>query len=208
VLKKKGPFNIKGVGGTSVQVQDEFMVTVNLADGTRQVMEGYSTDRITDALPFVDLRQAEHELKTGLPNNNELQSLQCPDQIGGDVDVLVGILYQNIFPKAVFTLENGLTIYEMRVKSHDASVNAVIGGPHPSFRHLAQNIGDVSILFANLSRQLQNYQQFGPPQIERALICKDVRLSEETLKLAHYVIDGILLSILINLVLMYVTLVA
>ena len=54
----------------------------------------------------------------------------------------------------------------MRVKSHDANVNAVIGGPHHTSRQLAQ--GGVSILFSNLSRQLQNFQNFGPPQIERA----------------------------------------
>ena len=40
------------------------------------------------------------------------------------------------------------------------------------------------MLFANLSRQLQNYKQFGPPQIERTLItCEDIRFTEETVKL-------------------------
>ena len=87
------------VGGTSVQVKDDFMVTVNLVDGSRQVLERWTIDKITDALPFVDLRQAEHELKSNLPNDDELQNLHCPAQIGGEVDVLVGILYQNMFPR-------------------------------------------------------------------------------------------------------------
>ena len=78
VLKTKGPFNVGGVGGTSVKVNDEFMVTVSLVDGTRQIMEGWSIDRITDALPFVELREAERELKASQPDNNELQQLQCP----------------------------------------------------------------------------------------------------------------------------------
>ena len=102
----------------------------------------------------------------------------------------MGILYQNIFPRAVHSLSNGLTIYEMRVTPHDPHFNAVIGGPHSSFRFMAQEIGGVAILFANLSRQLENFKSYGPPQIERALLCKDVQLSEETLKLAHDGIDG------------------
>ena len=156
VLKTKGPFKVCGVGGTSVQVKDEFMVTVNLADSSRQCLEGWTIDKVTDALPFVDLTQAEKELKSTEPENRELQNLQCPPQIGGEVDILVGILYQNIFPRPVFSLECGLTIYEMRAKPHNVNENAVIGGPHCTFRHLSQNIGGISMLFANLSRQLQN----------------------------------------------------
>ena len=98
VLKTKGPFQVGGVGGTSVKVNDEFMVTISLADNTRQICEGWTIDRITDALPFVDLRQAENDLKNSDPDNEELQQLQCPPQIGGEVDVLMGILYSNIFP--------------------------------------------------------------------------------------------------------------
>ena len=69
------------------------MVTINLADGSRQICEGLTMDKITDALPFVDLRQAEQDLKSSQPDNIELQQLQCPPQIGGEVDVLMGILY-------------------------------------------------------------------------------------------------------------------
>ena len=76
VLKTKGPFQVQGVGGTSVKVNDEFMVTVSLTDGTRQICEGWTMDKITDALPFVDLRQAEQDIKDSQPNNEELQQLR------------------------------------------------------------------------------------------------------------------------------------
>ena len=52
VLKTRGPYTVGAVGGTSVQVKDEFMVTVNLANGSRQVLEGWSIDKITDALLY------------------------------------------------------------------------------------------------------------------------------------------------------------
>ena len=59
------------------------MVTVNLADGSRQCLEGWTIDKVTDALPFVDLTQAAKELKSIEPENRELQNLQCPPEIGG-----------------------------------------------------------------------------------------------------------------------------
>ena len=180
VLKTKGPFTVGAVGGTSVKVNDEFMVTISLLDGTRQILEGWTIDRITDALPFVDLRQAEEELKRSQPSNSELQSLQCPQQIGGEVDVLMGIMYQNIFPRPVHSLSNGLTIYEMRVTPHDKKLNAVIGGPHSSFRYMAKELGGVAILFTNLSQQLENYKLCGPPQIGKALMSsEDLRFAKK-----------------------------
>ena len=106
-----------------------------------------------------------------------------PPHIGGEVDVLMGILYQNIFPRAVHSLSNGLTIYEMRVTPHDPHFNAVIGGPHSSFRFMAQEIGGVAILFANLSRQLENYKSYGPPQIGKALMsAEDFRFAKQHLE--------------------------
>ena len=183
VLKTKGPYNVGAVGGTSVKVNDEFMVTVSLVDGSRQVCQGWSIDRNTDALPYVDLRQAERDLKSSLPNNPELQQLHSPPQIGGEVDVLMGILYQNIFPRPVHSLSNGLTIYEMRVTPHDPHLNAAIGGPHSSFRYMAQQIGGVAMLFANLTQRLENFKVYGPPRIEKVLMSEeDTRFAKQHLE--------------------------
>ena len=88
-------------------------------------------------------------------------------------------MYQNLFPKAVFSFENGLTIYEMRVKSHNTNVNAVIGGPHWSFKHSAQNTGVVSILFANLSKQLQNFQQLAHPRLREPCLLQTFDCQEK-----------------------------
>ena len=170
VLKTKGPVKVQGVGGTSVKVNDEFKVNISLADGTRQICEGWNMDRITDALPFVDLREAERDLKNSQPDNDLLQQLKCPSQIGGQVDVLMGILYQNIFPHPVHSLSNGLTIYEMRVTPHEPHFNAVIGGPHSSFRFMAQEMGGVAMLFADMSQRLKNFKVYGPPQIGKTLM--------------------------------------
>ena len=170
VLKTKGPFNVRGVGDTAVKVNDEYMVTMSLVDGTRQILQGWTMDRITDTLPFVDLRQAEADIKASQPGNTNLQSLHCQPQVGGEVDVLLGILYNNIHPEAVHSLDNGLTIYRMRITPHDPKFNAVIGGPHESFQFMAQEFGGIGIMFTNLSQQLESFKKFGPPTLQRSVM--------------------------------------
>ena len=79
------------------------------------------------------------------------------------------MLYYKWFPKPVHSLENGLTIYSLQIKSHDSKVNAAIGGPHESFARMGAHYGSMSIVFANLCQQLANYKSFGPPSIQKAL---------------------------------------
>ena len=180
VLRTKGPFVVKGVGDTTVKVNDEFMCTMSLRDGTRQVLEGWTVDKITATLPFVNLTTAESELKADKKENGELQELKCQPEVGGDCDILVGLMYSTIFPVAVHSLTNGLTIYKLKVTPHDERYDSVIGGPHESFQYMATQFGSMSIVFANLCQQLGNYQKFGPPKISSSLMTlEDVKFAEK-----------------------------
>ena len=98
VLKNKGPYIVKGVGDTTVKVNDEYMCSVSLNDGTRQVLEGWTVDKITATLTTVNMTLAEAEIKASLKDNEELQSLKCHQTIGGQCGILLGILYNSIFP--------------------------------------------------------------------------------------------------------------
>ena len=129
VLTTKGPFYVKGVGDTTVKVNDEFMCSMRLRDGTRQVLEGFTVDKITATLPFVNLATAESELKADKRENKELQELKCQPEVGGDCDILVGLMYSNIFPVAVHSLSNGLTIYKLKVAPQKAGMTALLVDP-------------------------------------------------------------------------------
>ena len=63
VLKTKGPCVVNGVGNTSVKVNDEWLTTLELLDGSRQIVEGWTVDEVTAPLPVVDLSKAVKELK-------------------------------------------------------------------------------------------------------------------------------------------------
>ena len=170
VMKTKGPFQVNAVGDTSVTVNNEWMCSIGLIDGTRQVLEGWDVDRITAALPYIDMRKAELEIKSNLPGNEELQQLGVEPQVGGDVDILLGITYNSIFPTAVHSLENGLTIYKLQITSKNKRYNSVIGGPHESFQQMADHAGSIRLVFVNLMRQLENYKKLGPPKLSSCIM--------------------------------------
>ena len=110
VLKTRGPFHVNGVGNTTVTVNDEWMTSLPLCDGSRQIVEGWTVDEVTGYLPQADLSEAVTELKNDDNNNTKLQKMFVKLVTGGQVDILLGTMYNAIFPKPVHSLPNGLTI--------------------------------------------------------------------------------------------------
>ena len=107
------------MGDTPVKVNSEWMCSTSLVDSTRQVLEGWTVDKITATLPRISLTAAEAEIKADDESNEELQSLSCSSTIGGDCDMLLGILYNRIFPTPVHTLSSGFCIYKLKMTPHD-----------------------------------------------------------------------------------------
>ena len=137
-------------------------------------MEGWTVDQITATIPSINLSKAEEEIKADAKENIQLQQSFCQPNIGGDCDILVGMLYKRIFPKEIHMLENGLTIYRLQVTPFNSKYNSAIGGPHESFKNMALNFGgNMSLVFANLCRQLENFQNFGPPSINKPLMSNE-----------------------------------
>ena len=124
-----GPFMVNGVGDTQVKVNDLWMCSVPLRDGSRQPLEGWAVDKVIGTFPLVDMVAAEKQIKADDPNNAKLQQLKSPKKVGGDIDILLGIAYASIFPERVHMLESGLAIYELKMSPHEKGFIAVIGGP-------------------------------------------------------------------------------
>ena len=93
---------------------------------------------------------------------------------GGQIDILLGTMYNAIFPIPVHSLPSGLTIYELQVSSHDGRVNSVIGGPHESFEKIAEQTGGLyNLAFSNLIQSLENYRNFGAPSLPKTLVMSE-----------------------------------
>ena len=115
VLKTKGPYIVNGVGNTSVKVNDEWQTSLPLIDGSRQAVEGWTVDEVTAPLPRIDLSKAVADIKDYDKDNTKLQSMFVELVTGGHVDILLGQMYNSIFPIHVHSLPSGLAIYELQV---------------------------------------------------------------------------------------------
>ena len=167
VITQPGPFLMGRVGDTRVKANNEYLCLMDLVDGRKQLIHGLSVDKITGTFPTFNLTEVEKELKTSAPNNKELQTLKVPPSVGGEVDCLLGIRYQNCHPVLVHSLDSGLSIFRVRLASHDG-FNAVIGGPHKAFDYLAGKSGNTAQLvaaFASCINDIRSCGEFIAPKI-------------------------------------------
>ena len=174
VKKASGPFHLNGVGNTTVIARDEWMCTVKLRDGSRAIIEGITVDEISAPLPLTCLNEAEKYIKS---TTSGLDNLKCYDLIGGSCDLLIGVGFQNLFPRPIHQLESGLTIYEMIMESHDPMYSGTIGGCHESFQSMSHFLGAAFPTF--VMQQLENYNKFGPVKLSQGLLSVEDKLFVE-----------------------------
>ena len=161
----KGPFNVFGVQGVTIQAQDEWLVHLDRADGRKQLLRGVTLDTITGDSPIFNIEKATREIKEDNPSDTVVQNLCVPKCVGGEVDILIGTLYNLIFPQPIHHLPNGLTIYSCTLASHDNSINATIGGPHTSFELMSDSVGGPATLLIHFLNGLEKFKKWGPPSI-------------------------------------------
>ena len=73
--------------------------------------------------------------------------------------------------------------------SHNDKVNSVIGGPHESFEHIAQQVGGANFVLAHLMESLETYKKIGPPSLTKSIMrfedekiavaCKEWEMGEQ-----------------------------
>ena len=181
VKTQAGPLSISAAGDVSVQVQDEWMVLVPRTDGTKQTLIGVTCDKITSTFPKINTKEAFKEIVSKAPNakKDEIKKLSVPDMVGGDPDLLIGVHYQCIYPEVLFTLPSGLFIAKLKLKSSNGW-NAVIGGPHVSFSHHMDSVGNANQLMAYFVDGIKNFKKFGAPKMPAPLVThEDVEFAKK-----------------------------
>ena len=160
---RKGPIILHGVGGLTAVADDEWLTAMETKDGKLQTMQVITMKQVTTDFPRINIQEAVNEIKRDRPSNKKLQNLRLPKEVGGwDTDVLIGIEHQSLFPKEIHSLPCGLTIFESKLLSHDGRSNAMVGGPHSTFKALAQEVGGYSQVLSMFVQGLASWRSFGP----------------------------------------------
>jgi len=142
----KGPLVLSGVGDQkTISEHGIYQVRVPMHDGNDINISGLCLDKVTAEFPKYDIRQVEQDIHSAYrATGQDPQSLpRLPSHVGGGTDFMIGIKYLKYFPKAVYQLPSGLTIYESVFANPDGS-RRVIGGPHRSFTEIDKNFNGLS----------------------------------------------------------------
>ena len=168
VKNKQGPLDLKAVGNTTLTVREEWTCLLSKTNGSKQIVQGVSMDRITTTFPMIDVSKAVAEVKQDDLNNQELQSLRIPQFVGGEPDVLLGTFYENCHPVKVHVLPSGLFIAKLQLASHDSHFDGVIGGPHESFRALADKAGGANNLMCHFIDRTAEVSRAGTSKVGKS----------------------------------------
>ena len=187
----RGQIPIGGVGSTTVYAEAEYLVAMETSDGRFQQMKGLVVKTITTDFPQLDLSSAAKEIKRAAPSTYNAKRCKLPNSIGGSVDCLVGIQYNQLQPKLIHMLPSGLAIYKTKLAPHVKGFNYVLGGPHASFdTWLAKHGNQNHLLLENFVAGLAQWRSLGPPSLSQYMMsdaeiieAKDKNLADDEL---HY----------------------
>ena len=156
-----GPIPLGVASGMTVNAVAEWASLLPLADGTHQCVRGLTMRRVTADMPRLNLVPVLDKIKAQCKGNRKIQNLKVPEVVGGEVQMIIGIQYQNLFPTPIHTLPNGLTVFESRLKPTAPGVLACIGGPVEALEHLCGAAG-VKSTMSYMSCLIQNLKNFKP----------------------------------------------
>ena len=151
----EGPISIGVAGDMQLQAEAEWGAVLPLEDGTHQIVWGLSLDKVTGDMPTVDLTPIMTKLKREARGNKEVQAIRVPKKVGGQVDMIFGLLYAKIYPEPVHVFENGCTLFRTKLLQSDKNITYCIGGPIGVFDEMAANTGMTAAMNWMLSTAAQ-----------------------------------------------------
>ena len=170
---RKEKIAIGGIGATTVYAEGEYLVAMETVDGKFQQMQGVVVQSITSEFPTIDLSHAAAEVMRCAPKNKSMEFRKCkfPNSIGGSVDCLVGIQYNQLQPRLMHMFPSGLAVYKTKLAPHNKGYNYVLGGPHSSFdTWLAQHGNQNHVLLENFIAGLTRWRTQGPASLTQYIM--------------------------------------
>ena len=138
---QNGPISIDVATGITVNATGEWGCALPLLDGTHQLVRGLTVPKVTSDMPLMQLRPVLDEIKTAQPRNKDLQKIQIPEFLGGQVDMILGIQFSSVYPEPIHHLPNGLTVFKSKFLPAKADEIACIGGPVECIHNIASTVG-------------------------------------------------------------------
>ena len=111
-----GPIPIGVASGMTVSANAEWASMLPLSDGSNQCVRGLTMDKVTGSMDKLNLVPIFDQIKKDNKAVDSIQNLKIPEIVGGEVQMILGIKYQNIYPTPLHTFPNGHTVFESKLK--------------------------------------------------------------------------------------------
>ncbi len=135
-IDEPGPITLIGVNDQeSICPHGTWSISLPLKNGKNAELSGLCLDSITVPFPKYTLDKIEKDIRSvvGREKKDLLPKLpRLSKEVGGTVDVMVGKQFLKYFPREVFRMAPGLTLYDSMFQSYDGT-NGVVSGPHVEF---------------------------------------------------------------------------
>ena len=160
-----GPISIDVATGLVVHASGEWGSALPLSDGSHQLLRGLTVPRVTSDMPRMRLDPWFEKVKAIESENKQLQEISIPKELGGHVDMILGISFSLVHPEPIHTFPDGLTIYKSKFLPMNPGELACIGGPMASIEHMVQHAGARSTI-RHLCNFLSNVSAGYSPRLE------------------------------------------
>ena len=132
-LEKPGPIPLSGVGDLVSWCQHgKYSVRLPLKGGGDVELTGLCLDKVTCTFPTYPLAKVTSQAKSMSSRVVKRKFPKMPKEVGGNTDILVGVLYNDIFPEQVHKFPSGLAVHDSHFKGPDGSTGVFVG-PHSEF---------------------------------------------------------------------------
>ena len=158
----RGPIILTGVGDNKTVCEHGiYKVKIPMFNGKEANISGLCLDKVTQEFPNYELQEVAKDIQKEYEKSrtNSREKLpKLPRSVGGNTDFMIGIKYLKYFPKEIFQLPSGLTIYESVFLKADGS-RGVIGGPHRIFAEIERQFrGSHLSMTAYLNNVVASYK--------------------------------------------------
>ena len=159
VTVRAGPTKLEVAGGQVVDVEhgdEQFLLELNTDDPPARfaTVTALRLDRVSSKFPEWPLTDAWNQLNSGYKADNHTEDLPSADNyVGGrDVDIMIGMKYFKYYPKLLYTLPSGLSIFKTMFKSGTGN-QAILGGTSELWKNAvysAHSMGPASFFVAEM----------------------------------------------------------
>ena len=116
-------------------------MSLPLDDGSPQAVGVLAQYQVTSNMEHLELRRTLECIKGQYQEIKELQHLEVSQELGGEIDIILGLGYNKVYPEVIHTLPNGLQILRSKFLQAVEVEVCCVGGPLGVLSPMVQNIG-------------------------------------------------------------------